>query len=98
MIAHIDENVKEMINEYKERYLVEGFNIIVSLMKLLFITVLISTKIFLKVDDPFRVRVAFVNPILITIAVVFDEWQRKYKVWRENVFVILVASFGFFYE
>ena len=83
-----------MIDEYKEKYLIEGFNIIVSLMKLLFITVFISTKIFLEVDNPFRKRVALVNPILLTVAVIFDECQKRYKPWRENVFVILVTSFG----
>ena len=95
MVTRIDENVREMIDEYKQRYLIEGFNIIISLMKLLFVTIFISTKIFLEVSHPFRIRISYVNPVLITIAVIFHEAQKHYKKWRENVFVLLVASFGF---
>ena len=79
MVTRIDENVREMIDEYKQRYLIEGFNIIISLMKLLFVTIFISTKIFLEVSHPFRNRANYVNPVLITVAVIFHEAQKHYK-------------------
>ena len=89
-----DANIKELLAEYNEKYLIYGWQVISSFIKALLIIGWILSQIFVNSRDPFYRTISIVPIVIIFIIVILNEWINKNHFIRDNLFMFAVGAYG----
>ena len=92
-IINEDEGLTELSREYNSKYLLEGWIIITSFIKITMITAWICMFFTLPSDDPSNARAKVICPTIISVLTWLDESFKRNLFIKE--FLILLSVFGY---
>ena len=90
----LDDEIKDLMEEYKLKIFFEGWNILMSIMKVGFIIPLIVIIFKFGFGHPLVARSAFVWTTFLVVTIILSILLEKYKIIRDNAFVSLMIVFG----
>ena len=94
--SKIDEQIRDFIGEYQLKYAIEGWNILSSYFKIAFLVSLSSSIVFLGLNHPVVIRQLYLMIIMLIASTLLGLLIKKYKFFRDNlfIFVLLLQGFG----
>ena len=93
--SNIDVEIKELVEEYKLKYFIEGWNILVGIMKITFFLSLLIFLFIFGLNNPLTIRCLIMWAILITLSTILNFSLNKFKLIRENAFLVIQLMIGF---
>lgn len=60
--ANLDENIQDQIDEYRLKYLCEGWSVITSVMRVIVVLILLFSFLFVNLEDPFFLSSCIASP------------------------------------
>ena len=90
----LDEEIKDLMDEFKIKYFVEGWNILIGIIKLGFLTALIVFLLKYNIGHPQVIRVAVLLTIFTILAAILNSVFNKMRFIRENAFLVVIVLLG----
>ena len=77
------------------KYAIEGWNILSSYLKVGFLVGLVSSAIFLELNNPIVIRYWYLLPIVLTVCTVLGYLIKKFEFFRDNLFIFVLILQGY---
>ena len=93
MHSHYDKNTQNLLREYNDKYLLDGWKLISNFIKVMWTWTCTLNQFKLSKSDPYYYHFTFIPITVIIVILILSELINKNQFMRDNI--LMVALFGY---